>query len=455
MKYVLIFVFIGLITILPAYAQYLESDSDGTYPIWPPVCLGGIGMTCSETPAVNFLNKAIGDPFEKSDIVVVGKIIEAKSMPEQNITQYNVGVQYYLKNEKPHDLLNVIGEGILSKEFPGSEILVFNRPIFEKNDRVFLYLISKDGKYYLLPYSFLLDNNIPIGPPPEHAIFKNKNKYFTGEKIVISGMVQKGNLYLSVAEHHAKPEVKIRFENSTNQPFFEDIVDVKPDGTFSYVTNFSAKNAKTGSYSFSIDAGSSSTGSSFEYIAYPLKQFKSGISVDQIQCKEGFAVAIKKTNGNPNCVKHETLEKLRERGWAEPLGDIVFQRPSQTESEPAFTPHSKEPPDYHFDKTFTLIGKKSEYSLDYLMPSGTITDIQLDCNSLQLVLSVSSTKSGVLTLLLPEEIIGNIETILVDKMQWNYISYAGNTVTVMIPENTETVEIRGSYRDSIRGAECR
>lgn len=66
----------------------------------------------------------------------------------------------------------------------------------------------------------------------------------------------------------------------------------------------------------------------------PLKQLKSGIAIDQIQCKEGFVVAMKKSNGNPNCVKRETLEKLRERDWVEPLGDIVFQRSSQSEPEP-------------------------------------------------------------------------------------------------------------------------
>lgn len=83
------------------------------------------------------------------------------------------------------------------------------------------------------------------------------------------------------------------------------------------------------------------------YKLSPLKQFKSGIPIYEIQCKEGFAVAIKKSNGNPGCVKHETLEKLRERGWAESLGDIVFQRPSQSKlesddtlSESNYVPHS-------------------------------------------------------------------------------------------------------------------
>ncbi|MGQ0771602.1 MAG: hypothetical protein ACT4NT_02350 [Nitrososphaerota archaeon] len=65
----------------------------------------------------------------------------------------------------------------------------------------------------------------------------------------------------------------------------------------------------------------------------PLKQFKSGVPVDQIQCKDRFVVAIKTSNNNPTCVKQETLQKLRERGWAEPLGNVVFQKPSKvTES---------------------------------------------------------------------------------------------------------------------------
>jgi hypothetical protein len=188
-------------------------------------------------------------------------------------------------------------------------------------------------------------------------------------------------------------------------------------------------------------------------ITSPLKQFKSGIPIEEIKCKKELNL-IQKIDYSPTCVKFESLDKLIERGWAKHLFEVQIQ-PSQIKPEPTFTPHSEPEPHYDFDKTFTLIGKKSQYNLDYLMPSGTITDIQLDCNSLQLVLSVSSTESGVLTLLLPEEIIGNIETILVDKMQWNYISYAGNTVTVMIPENTKTIEIKGSYRDSLSDVECR
>ena len=120
-----------------------------------------------------------------------------------------------------------------------------------------------------------------------------------------------------------------------------------------------------------------------------------------------------------------------------------------------FKPKPEPEPDYNFDKTFTLIGKRSQYNLDYSLPGGTITDIQLNCDSLRLVLSVTSPNSKVLTLLLPDDIIGNIETILVDKIEYSYISYAGNTVSIMIPEKANTIEIGGSYRDDQRNVECR
>lgn len=47
----------------------------------------------------------------------------------------------------------------------------------------------------------------------------------------------------------------------------------------------------------------------------PLKQFKSGIAIDQIQCKENLYLAYKSSDGAPICVKLETGKKLLERGF--------------------------------------------------------------------------------------------------------------------------------------------
>jgi len=47
----------------------------------------------------------------------------------------------------------------------------------------------------------------------------------------------------------------------------------------------------------------------------PLKQIKSGVSIDEIQCKQNLTLVIKQ-NVSPACVKPETRTKLIERGWA-------------------------------------------------------------------------------------------------------------------------------------------
>ncbi len=49
----------------------------------------------------------------------------------------------------------------------------------------------------------------------------------------------------------------------------------------------------------------------------PLKQFKSGIPLDEIDCKKGFVIVVKNSNWNPVCVKAETKQKLIEREWGE------------------------------------------------------------------------------------------------------------------------------------------
>ncbi len=51
-------------------------------------------------------------------------------------------------------------------------------------------------------------------------------------------------------------------------------------------------------------------------ILSPLKQSKSGISSDMVNCKPTLVLIIKNSDGSPACVKPETKAKLFERGWA-------------------------------------------------------------------------------------------------------------------------------------------
>ena len=50
----------------------------------------------------------------------------------------------------------------------------------------------------------------------------------------------------------------------------------------------------------------------------PLKQMTVGIDVNEIECREGFNLVIKNSNGVPLCLKSSTAEKLIERGTVTP-----------------------------------------------------------------------------------------------------------------------------------------
>ncbi len=50
-------------------------------------------------------------------------------------------------------------------------------------------------------------------------------------------------------------------------------------------------------------------------ILSPLMQFKSGITIDDIQCSKSLTL-ITKHDGSPACVRPETKEKLEQRGWS-------------------------------------------------------------------------------------------------------------------------------------------
>jgi len=48
----------------------------------------------------------------------------------------------------------------------------------------------------------------------------------------------------------------------------------------------------------------------------PLKQFKSGISANNVTCKQGLELIFKSEDNSPACVKSSTAPKLTEQGWA-------------------------------------------------------------------------------------------------------------------------------------------
>jgi hypothetical protein len=52
-----------------------------------------------------------------------------------------------------------------------------------------------------------------------------------------------------------------------------------------------------------------------QFILPPLKLYKAGISIDDINCKSNLDFALKSSNGNPVCLTSESKDKLSKRGW--------------------------------------------------------------------------------------------------------------------------------------------
>ena len=48
----------------------------------------------------------------------------------------------------------------------------------------------------------------------------------------------------------------------------------------------------------------------------PLKQYRKGITIENIQCPVDFELVLKKNNNTPACIKSENTETLVQRGWA-------------------------------------------------------------------------------------------------------------------------------------------
>ncbi len=62
-------------------------------------------------------------------------------------------------------------------------------------------------------------------------------------------------------------------------------------------------------------------------ILSPLKQFKSGITANDIKCEHGLQLVIKSEDNSPSCVKSQTAQKLVERGWGWAMQPIDSLKP--------------------------------------------------------------------------------------------------------------------------------
>lgn len=98
-----------------------------------------------------------------------------------------------------------------------------------------------------------------------------------------------------------------------------------------------------------------------------------------------------------------------------------------------------------FDYSFSITEKQVRYDVFYDVTNGSISNVQLNCNSASLTLSLLSSGDGTIQLDIPKGMLGGIFMVLVDDEEWDDVSIDGNVLTINFIEGTSTIEVVGSY----------
>ena len=296
--------------------SFAQTTGDAQDDMWLPACHVGTGTQCDKS----FLfHDAISKPFAQSDSVAVGTIIQTEDH-DKNSIRYSIDVDFYLKNPQPFDLLTAtLNNATKPPTFP--DVLYYNSPVFNEGDLVFVYLQKSGGVYDVLPESFALDKQEARGPPPTIMLTKSPSEetFKQGEKITASGEVRKMEL-VKAARDGERLDVKITLHEPYDKSsiVFSDLADIDTDGSYEY--DLKTSTIPPGKYELEVNYGPSTTGTEItvefnsKYWS-PLKQFKSGVTMDQIQCRKALVLMSKHDDGSPACVKPESIPKLVQRGW--------------------------------------------------------------------------------------------------------------------------------------------
>ena len=123
------------------------------------------------------LDESILEPFEYSDVVLVGKVVQVSTL--ENKTQYDIRVEEYLKGQTSFDMITAILDGTRPPHFPNQPLDYYNKPYFEAENQVLVYLKQQGGTFHMSPFSFTIKKPTYGGPP--NVIHPTGPDYFTIE----------------------------------------------------------------------------------------------------------------------------------------------------------------------------------------------------------------------------------------------------------------------------------
>ena len=280
-------------------------------------------------------DESIMEPFENNDLVIIGKVIQVNSIISENKTEYNIQVEKYLKGQRSFDMITAILDDVRSIDFPNDPLDYYNKPYFEERNQVFVYLNQDGGTFKMSPYSFTIKKKAVAGPPIVIGPTGPQGHFFSqGDEIVISGIIKKGYLY-DLGKSEIDSSFHISILNEKEKQMDSETLILSPDGSYKFTFQSKDEFQIPGNYSWEITYWNGGMGGEFVIVPdpdrwTPLKQIKTGVPINEIQCKDNLELILKTSNNSPACVTSETKIKLIERGWGEPA---PIPEPSYTLTE--------------------------------------------------------------------------------------------------------------------------
>ena len=159
---------------------------------------------------------------------------------------------------------------------------------------------------------------------PKITIKTDYYNYTTVDNIIITTHISNPDSNTSLEIRVIDPHYVVRdshiFPPSLNESYSWTISPRGPlyenSGNYTVTAKYGGEESVTHFYLTSTE---SDIVQKYQYQTSPLKQFKSGISANNVTCNQGLELIFKIENGYPACVKQDTVGKLVGRGWAFPV----------------------------------------------------------------------------------------------------------------------------------------
>lgn len=420
-----------------AYGLWIPQSPDDLLKQSQTIFVGNI----TSTKVLEFAKSSV---YHTEDNGIERQIIENYTLA---LDEYTVNVEQFLKNPQNSDTM-VVRQPTTS--IPGMVVPIGG---FEIGDRVLFYVEKIDNENMYSPESFEIptpcDANMMLSKPrfafgsdmkmmqngvqmsdnftagiPIKFVYGNDVRTLEGKGFDIDVGINK------ITDNKAKPVFREKFRAEANPCEWIASAEwtITPQaGKHSMAFTIYDDDGDTISHSeqFLVKGNTSLENDS------PLKQLKSGISIDEIQCKEGLELILKASDGSPTCVSPETKQLLIERGWAKSSRSI-----------------SKE-------FSHTLGGEsKGSFDIHGSVDRARLSEISFDEHLNQLTIELEESRDGQLTITVPRELfktdLGNDPDfmVIIDKEESTYYENKTNTdstLSISFPTKTKEIWIVGTY----------